>query len=92
LNTGAPPSEQWAEEWLHDWEILSSFILEMGIEGDLILVALVVHYKRLSLRIRQGKKKITRSAAVLRFNTYGIDNWNLNAPVTISPLSAGRTG
>jgi hypothetical protein len=37
--------------------------------------------KRMSLRIRRGQKEI-RSAAVLRFNKYCIDYWDLNTPVT----------
>jgi hypothetical protein len=40
LNTGAQPFEEWADEWLHHGEALSSYILETVSGGDLISVAL----------------------------------------------------
>jgi len=60
LNTGAPPFNEWAEEWLHNREVSSSFMKETGFGGNSILVALAYRCKRLSLRIRQGEKEIVR--------------------------------
>jgi hypothetical protein len=41
FNTGAPPSEEWAEDLLHDGEVYSFYTVEMDFGGDLILSALV---------------------------------------------------
>jgi hypothetical protein len=40
LNTGALPFEEWAEEWLHDWEVLSSYISATDSGDGLISVTL----------------------------------------------------
>jgi len=58
LDTRVQPFEEWAEEWLHDGEVESTNMRETGFGGDLIWHALASQCKRLSLRIRRGKKEI----------------------------------
>jgi len=41
LNTSTPPCEEWAEEWLYEGDVKSSFALETGTGGHLILNPLV---------------------------------------------------
>jgi len=65
MNTGAPPFEEWAEEWLHDAEVESSSSLEPDCGEDLIWCTLALWCKRLSLMIRRGEKEIFRYAVVL---------------------------
>jgi len=36
LNTGAPPFEEWAEEWMNDGEAYTSYTREKVFGGDLI--------------------------------------------------------
>jgi hypothetical protein len=46
LNVGASQFEEWAEEWLHEGEVWSSYTNNKAFGGGLIWGALAWQYKR----------------------------------------------
>jgi hypothetical protein len=60
VNTGAGPYEEWAEERLHEVEVLSSYNKETGFGGDSICRALTSRTQEVESWERRGKMRIDR--------------------------------